>query len=1356
MDDAAGETYIIEGDPTPATRFRVNDIDGYLTTDEGSQGGLRDFHLSNAHAATSESLSVKESTGVVIADDDAGPTISGGRGQDFSFGSRGDIRIPVTSHGVQRDGTRSKHEGTGADPEDVGRIIRVTRTVMADVATAIPIDVGTVSGVTEPIATTWDRRLILSKRHPGATIPVAVGPARQIAAVEVLENCTWRGSLFRRNRVADGDGLVVDLVEDEREVGSDRRGDAITDRELNDERAVEVGGADERVDARGGGDGDRTGLDASGLVDVDARREINRGDGRSGCVLMDEARDDRGRRQSVERDIGVLILAAREQVAGDGARFVDGLRRLGGGGRTIVDRGDREGELARGGGSARAAIQDRVGDLDRAVVVGGTRESITAIGSHRQRTRDDVGRRTALTGVDRGGGIADEELASGALIIRDIGELRDREGRRRGVSGGEAVGVEVIGQDIARDRRGFVDVIGIVYGRRGVICSGNRQGEVRASAGGVAVAGNILQDERAVPVGATCEVVSAVGDVDGDGPGLIVARLAILASHVDIDRLGEVGQEQLRTVRAEVVELLDHDGGRRCVQGEALVDVSVVGNQAAADDRRFIAGASIGHASGRVVDRGIGQGDRLASGLGGRAIRATGAIVADVDDERVVDVVIGERGVGQRGQGGVDRGLGARELDGGVAILGAGRESQTRDVAERERTPRDRQVHRERRILLLDGIQVGDADVSDRLGDILGDRVGGVGCDGRGVVHLYDVEVDRVGARQQAVGDDVADLREAAVDRVKVVNQGHGDVTARRDRDIADQGDGDGLARILGDPTDRERGNRQVVAVDVIDGLNGAAANQLGATDEVTCGRAPFIEGQGDGIRRRTVVGADRREGGAGRAVRIDGRVVDLGQACFGDATEVVRVRREDKGAVGTDQERAAGREGVGGADHKRPRFTDDAVRLDGEVGTIFDVRIVREQVTRQDGALGRFERGFIDDGRDVIVRGDGDVQVARLGQGPIGDRVGDDRNGAVPVGERREGVGAVGVDDQGALVRDAGRSRARGRDIVDRHVAVDGELGDGKLGVRVIDVAVVRQDVAAGDIVFIRRTRVVHRDRGVVDRIDGDDEGIGDRRGSRRAAVGALELGITVGRREGDRVEGAVPIGGRREGVGAGGRDRQRTLAADCGGGGAGGGHVIDRVVARDGELRDRDGLIFDFRRAREDVARDDRIFITRGRGVTDTRGVVDGFHPDVQGAGRGRETIRDGELDGREGAIPVGINRRERIGPVRIHLERTLTGDDDVRSEGLRNAIDLQGARDDGKRLVGVIVRIIGVDRGINDRARKRARAFADAGGLVSHARRRVDDDGDIRSRSTAALDRRLVAHRVDNGTDGTAEAR
>ena len=116
LHDTASEPYVIEGDPTPAARLRVNDIDGNLTTDECSQGGLRDFHLSNAHATTSESLGVKESTGVVIADDDAGPTTSGSRGQDFGFGSRGDIRIPVTTHGVQRDGTRSKHEGAGADP----------------------------------------------------------------------------------------------------------------------------------------------------------------------------------------------------------------------------------------------------------------------------------------------------------------------------------------------------------------------------------------------------------------------------------------------------------------------------------------------------------------------------------------------------------------------------------------------------------------------------------------------------------------------------------------------------------------------------------------------------------------------------------------------------------------------------------------------------------------------------------------------------------------------------------------------------------------------------------------------------------------------------------------------------------------------------------------------------------------------------------------------------------------------------------------------------------------------------------------------------------------------------------------
>ena len=391
----------------------------------------------------------------------------------------------------------------------------------------------------------------------------------------------------------------------------------------------------------------------------------------------------------------------------------------------------------------------------------------------------------------------------------------------------------------------------------------------------------------------------------------------------------------------------------------------------------------------------------------------------------------------------------------------------------------------------------------------------------------------------------------------------------------------------------------------------------------------------------------------------------------------------DEVGAVGVEADITLAGDGCRLACEVDRSVTRDLEGGHRDVSTVFDVDRTRGDVTG-DGRNRLTVNRAIGVARSIVHRRDGDVEVTRLGQGTIGDRIGDDWDRAVPVQDRREGVAAIGIDGQRTLVIQGDRLASG----INGDIAGDRELRDGKLGVGVIDVRVVRQDIARRGRIFVRGASVVDGVRRIVDWVDGQDEGLGDDACRRRVAVGSLE---------GDRIQRAVPVGERREGIGTRSGDGQVALTSD----GCRLSWRVDRIVTRDREFGDRDGLVFHVGSAGEHVPREGRVFVARAGSVGDDRVIVDGVDGDGERAGCRRKAIGHRELDDRQGAVPVAINRREGIRAVGIKLERPLTRDDHIGTEGLIRAIDLQGARDDGKRLVGVVVRIIGVDRGIDDRS-------------------------------------------------------
>ena len=360
----------------------------------------------------------------------------------------------------------------------------------------------------------------------------------------------------------------------------------------------------------------------------------------------------------------------------------------------------------------------------------------------------------------------------------------------------------------------------------------------------------------------------------------------------------------------------------------------------------------------------------------------------------------------------------------------------------------------------------------------------------------------------------------------------------------------------------------------------------------------------------------------------------------------------------------------------------------------VFDVGVVRQDVAHDVGVFSA--RGGVDGAdRRVVDRGDGDRQLSRVGQGAIGERVGGDRDAAVPVADRRERVGAVGVDRQRTLVGD-GRGLTGGL-----RLTINRELRHREVGQDVVEVGIVGEDIARGGRVFVGCTRVVRADRRVVDRGDRERE----RRGRGEGAVG---------QRVGDDWDAAVPVGDRREDVGTIGVDLDGALRGDRGGGSG----RVDRDVAVDRELRHGERVLLDVGVVRQDVTDDIGILGARVRIDRADRSVVD--CRDAQGERRLGCQVRVLHRvdDGRDGTVPVQ-GRREGVAAVGVDDQRALTrnrgrgasrvggavaGDLEVHhGEVSEHIVDVGVVREDiaGEgRVFGAGARIVDRDRGGVDR--------------------------------------------------------
>ena len=258
--------------------------------------------------------------------------------------------------------------------------------------------------------------------------------------------------------------------------------------------------------------------------------------------------------------------------------------------------------------------------------------------------------------------------------------------------------------------------------------------------------------------------------------------------------------------------------------------------------------------------------------------------------------------------------------------------------------------------------------------------------------------------------------------------------------------------------------------------------------------------GNHEGIVHR---GDGDREGRGGAMVPlISRRVVDCERS--------VPVSRlgEDVGSVAVEAEDALTRQGRVGIERevrRAHRGRRDGQRLGGATDHVIDVGAVGIGQDRARGA----SRFVFDDrhatrlGGEVIVHR-GDRERERRGRRAaviVGHMVSDQRDGAVPVAGRREGIGTIAAHDQGAARQRDGTRRTN--DVVDAiGTAVHFELGEAErlLGAVIaggrIDIGVtglgVGQDIAGdrfvgADAAFGNRSRVRSDDDGVVDLGDGD-----------------------------------------------------------------------------------------------------------------------------------------------------------------------------------------------------------------------------------------------------------------------------
>ena len=544
-----------------------------------------------------------------------------------------------------------------------------------------------------------------------------------------------------------------------------------------------------------------------------------------------------------------------------------------------------------------------------------------------------------------------------------------------------------------------------------------------------------------------------------------------------------------------------------------------------------------------------------------------------------------------------------------------------------------------------------------------------VGDERRRVVNRREGDDEGRRGGQRAVGDRVGQGRDVAIP-IRHWDEAVRTIGINRDR--ADTREDGRLAGSLRLAVDHEAGDRER-AIDV-----GVVGQDITRDRGVFGGGGGIGEGDGRVIDRGD---RERERRGCGQAT-IGQRVGD-----DGDVTVPVEHRCEGVGARRGQREATDVGDRVGGTDRERTDFTGDSEGCDSEVGR-FDIGVVSENVTTEDGVFSARARV---DGADrrIIDRGEGNGELGRGRGRTIGDGVGRERYGAIPVSQRREDIGAIAVDGQRALPCQDG-SLAGGL-----RLAVDRELRHSQGRARV-DVGVVGQDVTGGGIIFGHGDAVVRSDRRVIDR------------GGRQRERGRRGRDA-VGERVGDYRHGAIVVGHRREEV--------RTIAVDADGTLRGDGSElasgVDRGVTGDRELRHGEDGALDIGIVGQEVTSDIGIFGARG-GVGDTDwGVVDRGDCEREGRRRGERAIGRRVSDHRDDAVPVG-QRHEDVEAVAADRQAADVGDGEGRADSAGDAVDREG-RDRHRAIDVRVVR--------QNVTRDRGHIFGGGGGVRDGDRRVID---------------------------------
>ncbi len=843
-----------------------------------------------------------------------------------------------------------------------------------------------------------------------------------------------------------------------------------------------------------------------------------------------------------------------------------------GGGRCIVDRADRDRHRVRI--AAAIAIADGVGKAVAAVVVGHRRIGVGAVGVDHHRAM----RRVAAFVV--GDGVAID--VGGRWQATGLGGIFRRDDRR---AGGNRLVVD--GRDVDRNRIGVRSAVTVRY------VVGEAVAAIVVRRRNIQIAAVVVDNHpamrgstsRAVDERVTFQVrgrrqSAGLDGVFGRGDGIIAGRWRIVdRADRDGDRIGvaaamNVAHRIGKAVSAVVV------GDRRIGVGTVgihhhravgRVAAFAVGDGIAIDIRGRWQAARLDRVFGRG-DGGAGGGRRIVDRADGNRhrVRIAAAIaVAHRVGKAVGAVIVGHRRIGV-GAVGIHhhravRRVAAFAVGDGIAIDIRGRWQAARldrvfgrgdGGAGGGRRIVDRADGNRHRVGIAAAIAIADG-IGKAVGAVIvGHRRIGVGAVG---IHHHRA-VRRVAAF--AVGDGIAiDIRGSWQ------ATGLDGIFCRRNRcagsgwRIVDRADDNrhrvGIAAAI---AVAHRVGKAVGAVVV--GHRRIGVGAVGIHHHCAMGRvAAFAIGDGVAIdigggrqaaRFGRVFGGGNRGAGGGRCIvdRADGNRHRVGIAAaiaiadgIGKAVGAVVVghRRIGVGAVAVDYHSAVGRIAA--------LAIGDGIAID--VGS-------RWQAARFGRVFGGGNRGA-GGGRCIVDRADGNRHRVGIAAAiAIADGIGK-AVGAVVVGHRRIGVGAVAVDYHSAVGRIAALA-----------------VGDGIA----IDIGGGRQAARLGR-VFGGGNGSTRSGRRIVDRADGDRHSVGV------AAALAVADGVS-------KAVGAVVVGGRRIGVGTVGVDHHRAMrrvAALA---------VGDGIAIEVGRGRQRAGLAGIFRR-RDGGARCRRRIIGGGVGKVD-----------------------------------------------------------------------------------------------------------------------------------------------------------